>query len=188
MTDDEQVAADLEEALDEPVGRLAHDVGLKVIDLVTQSVEDREVAVDEPVRKCPKNIVRPGGEMAPFVALHERRGARFEVGIVRGKQEAPAKDDVDLVADDLALVGQAEHDQVQGVAGALDLGPLITLENVLDDQRMEPKQRAQLGQQLATGTLEVDPHLLIRSGIGGANLGQRLDLAQAGGLAPGQRP
>ena len=64
-----------------------------------------------------------------------------------GQQEALAEDDVDLVGEDLALVAQREHDDVQRVTGLLDLGALVALEDVLGHQRVQAEQLGERIQQ-----------------------------------------
>ena len=46
-------------------------------------------------------------------------------------------------------VAQVEQDDVDDAVGRLDLGPLVALEDVLDDQRMEPEGLADLRAWLA---------------------------------------
>ena len=65
VADVEQVAPDLEEALDDPLAGLADDVGLELVDLVAELVEDREVAVDQAVDDGPQQIVGPFVEEVP---------------------------------------------------------------------------------------------------------------------------
>ena len=43
---------------------------------------------------------------------------------------------IDLVLLDTAFVGQGEHDDMERVAGALDLGPLIAFQDVFGDERL----------------------------------------------------
>ena len=56
---------------------------------------------------------------------------------------------------------RAEHDDVQSVRVGLDLGALIALEDVLDDQRMQAQHLGQLGQRVVIGRHEVDPDALV---------------------------
>ena len=45
------------------------------------------------------------------------------------------------MATNFVAVGQGEQHHVDDAVGRLDLGPLVALEDVLDDQRMEAERR-----------------------------------------------
>ena len=89
---------------------------------------------------------------------------------MRAQQEAAADDDVELARDELADVAQVEHDHVQLVAGQLDLGALVLLGDVLDHERVEPEQLADLLEQRAARLGDVDPEPFFRRGEGGPHV------------------
>lgn len=72
-----------------------------------------------------------------------------------GQQEALAEHDVDLAAHQLADIVEPEHDHVQRATSQLDLRALVALGNVLDDERVQPEQIAQLAEQVSTGVDEI---------------------------------
>ena len=83
VADVEQVAPDLEEALDDPLAGLADDVGLEVVDLVAELVEDREVAVDQAVDDGPEQVVGALVEEVLRPAAQRVELARIEGRAVR---------------------------------------------------------------------------------------------------------
>ena len=76
---------------------------------------------------------------------------------MRGQHEPFASDHVDLVGSHFPFVGKREENDVQNVAGDLDLGALILLEDVLNDQRMQAEGFPEPEQKLLVRILQVDP-------------------------------
>ena len=136
----DQLALELEQLLDGVRGRLADHLVLDVVDGVADPVGEREVAVDQVVGDRPQQVVRP--------VLEDRRQAagqvvprpRVPVDVVDGQQEALAEHDVELGGDDDVAVAEVEQDDVDDAIGRLDLGPLVALQHVLDDQRMQSER------------------------------------------------
>ena len=79
-----------------------------------------------------------------------------------GQQEALAEHHVDLDARQLLAVQEREHHQVERVADELHLGPLVALDDVLDDQRVEAQAVRELRQVLRRGVRRVDPDACLR--------------------------
>ena len=65
-----------------------------------------------------------------------------QAAVVDRQQEPVAEHDVDLGRDEPRSVGQGEEHQVDDPVGRLDLGPLVALEDVLDDERMQAQRGA----------------------------------------------
>ena len=84
-------------------------------------------------------------------------GARVPRPIVGGQQEPESEHEVDLGDDDLVGVFEVEHHDVHDAVGQLDLGTLVALEDVLDDERMERKERADLLDLVVGRTAQVHP-------------------------------
>ena len=99
-----------------------------------------------------------------------------------------ADDDVDLVGDDLTDIAEREHHDVQHVAGLLDLGALVALEHVLDDQVVDVEDCAQFHQQLPVGVDEVYPNARRTIGVGRPDIIDRIELANAVRVTPRDRP
>ena len=73
-----------------------------------------------------------------------------------------AEHDVELGGDDDLAVAQVEQDDVDDAFGRLDLGPLVALQHVLDDQRVETERLADLlGLGRGRGD-EIDPDRGVR--------------------------
>ena len=58
------------------------------------------------------------------------------------QQVAETEDDVDLGRHEAPAMGEREHHDVDDAVGGLDLRPLIALQHVLDDERMQAQDRA----------------------------------------------
>ena len=83
------------------------------------------------------------GHTAPQVA----RRARVPPKTVAAQEEPLAQDEIELAVVDLAVVeSEREDDHVDQVANLLDLGPLIALGQVLDEERVEVEDLRDLGQ------------------------------------------
>jgi len=67
---------------------------------------------------------------------------------VAAQEEPLAQDEIELAVVDLAVVeSEREDDHVDQVANLLDLGPLIALGQVLDEEGVEIEDLRDLGQQ-----------------------------------------
>ncbi|CAN5729421.1 hypothetical protein BH24CHL5_BH24CHL5_02590 [soil metagenome] len=115
-------------------------------------------------------MVGAGFEVGTDIAPRERRRTGVDGGVVGGQHKAPPEHNVHLMADDLALVAQREHDQMEDVFGQLDLGSLVAFEDVFDNQVMQPEHGAQALERLVPGIDHVDPQPGIRPLIGSFDL------------------
>ena len=140
----DQLALQLEQLLDRVRGRLADDLVLDVVDGVADPVGEREVAVDQVVGDRPQQVVGPVLEDRLHAAGKVVPRPRVPVDVVDGQQEALAEHDVELGGDDHVAVAEVEQDDMDDAIGRLDLRPLVALEHVLDDQRVETERLADL--------------------------------------------
>ncbi len=70
--------------------------------------------------------------------------------LVRGSQAASwtvsrkpePQDEIDLARDEVLAMGEREQHEVDDAVRGLDLGALVALQDVLDDQRVQPQRRA----------------------------------------------
>ena len=93
------------------------------------------------------------------------RAQRRTCGISVGRQvrvcevsrKRAAQHDVDLVAVELVVVGQGEHDQVERVADELHLRALVALDDVLDDQRVQAQASSRSRRARLDASCRVDP-------------------------------
>ena len=86
------------------------------------------------------------------------RVARVPAGLVDGQQEARAEDDVEFGGGHLLVVREMEEHDVDEPVGRLDLGSLISLEDVLDNQRMEGQGGTNLLGLLGARCRQVHPY------------------------------
>jgi hypothetical protein len=76
---------------------------------------------------------------------------------VDGQQERAPQDEVDLLGPDRGVVGDGEGDEVDVLAGQLQLGALVALLDVLGDQGMEPQLGGDRGRELGRRVGQVHP-------------------------------
>ena len=74
-----------------------------------------------------------------------------------GQEEPLAEHEVDLRGLQLVGAREHEHDDVDDVADELDLRPLVAVDDVLGDERMQPDVVADRLDDLGRGVGEVDP-------------------------------
>ena len=89
-------------------------------------------------------------------------GPRVPVDVVHGQQEALAEDDVELRRHDRVAIAQVEQHDVDDPVGRLDLGALVALEDVLDDQGVEAERLADLQRLGLRRGDEIDPDARLR--------------------------
>ena len=90
----------------------------------------------------------------------DSRGSQVASWVVSRKPEA--QHDVDLRGDEDRVVVEVEQHDVDDAVGRLDLRPLVALEHVLDDQRVEPEGGAHRLDLLARRAGQVDPDAGVR--------------------------
>ena len=110
---------------------------LDVLDRVAQQVQEREVAVDDRVDQRPEEVIGTARQHGRESAAQGRHRARVPPRPVDGQQEPLAEDDVDLGALGVIVVLEREDHDVDELVGDLDLRPLVALEDVLGDERVE---------------------------------------------------
>ena len=118
------------------VGVAAEDLGLDLVDVVLQAGDHRRVPVDDPSRIAYSTASGPrrsrsGSLLQP--AAH--RGQVGRLAVPDGDDEVGPDEDVELAELDLldvVEVAGGPQDHEQGVAVALELGPLVGDDRVLD--------------------------------------------------------
>jgi len=106
---------------------------------------------------------------------------------VNGEEERAAQDEVDLLGPDLAVVGDGERDQVDVVAGQLQLRALVALLDVLGDQGVQAQLVRDGGGERRRRVRQVHPvarRRLADSVLEGLQAGQRSSAIRAPVLDP----
>ncbi len=78
--------------------------------------------------------------------------------VMDGEEVAETEDEVDLMHDHRLLAVEREQDDVDDPVRRLDLGPLVALEDVLDDERVQSEDLADRFDLLRRGRRHIDPH------------------------------
>ena len=123
-----------------------------VVDGEPEPVGEREVPVHDVVGEGPQEMVRTvrqdRADPGPQVVGRPRLPAR----IVGGEEEPGAEHDVEFDRRQDGVIVEVEQDDVDDAVGDLDLRPLIALEDVLDDERVQPEGRPDLLDLLVRGS------------------------------------
>jgi len=168
----DELALDDEEPSEGPARRLVDDVVLEGVEFVLEPVEDREVAVDDPVDEGPEEEIE-AGRQEPFRPPSQADDAlRLPVRVVDREEELRSEDDVDLGKVRLAGVEEAEEDDVDEAVGQLQLRPLVPLDDVLGDEGVEAEDRRHLADELGRGAGQIDPSPGGGCGQGGREAGE----------------
>ena len=139
----------------------AEDLLLDLVDVVLQALEHGQVVVDDPVQHAPEHRVRAVGEQLRVVleALADHREVRL-VGVPDGDRELGPEEQVQLAEldhlDGVDVAGGAQHDE-GGVAVALQLGPLVLVDGVLDGQLVQVELVGDGVDLVASGAQHADP-------------------------------
>ena len=121
------------------------DLVLDVIDRVADPVREREVAVDQVVGDRPQQVVRPvarGSARLQTRRWWEARGSHVRSWAV-SRNPSPSTRSISVMTTS-SVYSRLEHHDVHDAVGQLDLGALVALEDVLDDERMQRQERADL--------------------------------------------
>ena len=124
---------------------LRDDRVLDLVDGVAEPVGVREVAVDDVVADRPQQVVRAVGQDRPDPVVRrwcDARGSQLASCTV-SRKPSPSTRSISLTTIGRVRSSANMHD-VDDAVGRLDLGALVALEDVLDDQRMEAEDGADL--------------------------------------------
>ena len=124
---------------------LAHHLVLHVVDRVAEAIGEREVAVDDVVGKRPQHVVRAVAEDRRDPGAQMVRGPR-----VPARRRGPSAENPARARSRVRVATTRRHRSSLNrttwidAVGRLDLGPLVALQDVLDDQRVEAERGADL--------------------------------------------
>ena len=173
--DREELLLHREDLLERPLVRRFDDLVLEVVDLVGQLVHHREVAVDDPVGDRVEQEVGAFREDGADAVAH--RHAPGEVGrrAVDREEELLAEHEVELRGLDFAAVLDVEQHDMDQVVVDRDLRPLVSLLDVVGDQRVQLERPRDGPDGLLGGVGQVDPE----AGVGlGDQSRQRIEVAR----------
>ena len=160
------------------LGVAAEHLGLDLVDVVADAGDDGVVAVDHPVEDGVEDRLGPAAQQVGLALQAAPHGG--EVGglaVADGDHEVGTDEHVDLAELDLLglveVARRAQHDE-QRVAVALQLGPLVGDDGVLDGELVELELGGQRGDLVLFRPVQPDPrHPVGLSVQGGVRLRQR---------------
>ena len=122
--------------------RAREDLGLDLLDVDGDAVDDREVVVDDAVGDRVEDRARADAqEIGVGLEVQAHVVQRAALAVADGDHEARAEEDHHLAdLDELLAVDVArglEHDEERVAAVDLELGPLVGVDGVLDGQRVQ---------------------------------------------------
>ena len=137
--------------------RSFHDRVLEGVDRILEPVGEREVGVHDLVADRPQQVVRSGPHEAGESIPKMRPASRIPGSRMARQQEPVADDQVDLVRLEVGRIIEREEHDVDDIVGCLELWPLVALEDVLGDERMQSQQLRGTGDLGCGGVRQVDP-------------------------------